>query len=316
MLKIGSTLLALCLLVVAGVLSAARVGDPTQWMVFYARREGEQKLFRMHQNGAGVERLAPITSYLIEGFDAGWLYFYAPDGIYQMRGDGSALRPARNPPILARQEPSSTLFPDGEGMIFHAGTGVNQDIYWVNESESRNLTPWAGWDEWRAFSPDGAWLIFESRRDDHREVYRMRPDGSAVLNLSQMPGNDWFEAFSPDGEWVYFQHWGEPTTALYRVRLDGSAKQHLVDVPTQEKIIAAFSPDGEWVIFGQGSYAEKEIYRMRLDGTQIQNLSQAAGDDVFAAWQPIINLPWRVGWVLGGVVLAVGIAYLLTNQNK
>jgi Tol biopolymer transport system component len=54
------------------------------------------------------------------------------------------------------------------------------------------------------FSPDGQWVYFNSERDaatsGHAQLYRMRPDGLAVEQLTFDERVNWFPHLSPDGQ--------------------------------------------------------------------------------------------------------------------
>jgi hypothetical protein len=40
------------------------------------------------------------------------------------------------------------------------------------------------------WSPDGAWIAFQTDRDDNWEIYRMAADGSVPVNITNDPAND------------------------------------------------------------------------------------------------------------------------------
>jgi Tol biopolymer transport system component len=41
-----------------------------------------------------------------------------------------------------------------------------------------------------AWSPDGTWIAFSSRRDGNSEVYTMHADGTQQTNVTQDPAQD------------------------------------------------------------------------------------------------------------------------------
>jgi hypothetical protein len=51
-------------------------------------------------------------------------------------------------------------------------------------------------------SPDGAWVVYNSRQPAHPGVWRMRADGSGAMLL--VPGNTRLPEVSPDGRYVLY----------------------------------------------------------------------------------------------------------------
>lgn len=54
------------------------------------------------------------------------------------------------------------------------------------------------------FTPDGAWIWFNSDRDGSMALWRMRPDGSAPERMTHGAGADWFPHPSPDGQRICY----------------------------------------------------------------------------------------------------------------
>lgn len=66
------------------------------------------------------------------------------------------------------------------------------------------------------FSPDGAWIYFNSERASvvpgHAQIFRMRPDGSGIEQLTHDARVNWFPHISPDGRQVVYLSYPEGTT--------------------------------------------------------------------------------------------------------
>jgi Tol biopolymer transport system component len=58
------------------------------------------------------------------------------------------------------------------------------------------------------YSPDGAWIYYNgegaARRPGHAQIFRMRPDGSEVQQLTHDDRVNWFPHISPDGQWMVY----------------------------------------------------------------------------------------------------------------
>lgn len=94
------------------------------------------------------------------------------------------------------------------------------------------------------YSPDGAWLYFNSERrpegepaaaPGHAQVFRMRPDGSEVTQLTSDERVNWFPHVSPDGRTVLVLSFppgteGHPGGRDVLLRTMGPAGEDLRDV--------------------------------------------------------------------------------------
>ncbi len=79
-----------------------------------------------------------------------------------------------------------------------------------------NLTDSAAYDDGPEYSPDGRWIYFNSERDardrgastNYRmaesQLYRMRPDGAGIEQLTHDDRVNWFPHPSPDGRWIVY----------------------------------------------------------------------------------------------------------------
>src|SRR5215468_9065417 len=55
-----------------------------------------------------------------------------------------------------------------------------------------------------AWSRDGAWIAFTSEREGSADLFRVRPDGTGLEQLTDNPAFDDQAAFSPDGQQLVF----------------------------------------------------------------------------------------------------------------
>ena len=112
--------------------------------------------------------------------------------------------------------------PDGTKIAFHTLWGLPwSDIYAVNV-DGTNLVRLTkqdpdphradGYPRW---FQDGTTILFETKRDDNREIYIMNSDASNPVNLTNHPANDWspswlridFTAVSPQEKLI--TTWGQ-----------------------------------------------------------------------------------------------------------
>ncbi len=105
--------------------------------------------------------------------------------------------------------------PDGSllayiGMDLLPDGGVRTNIYTVPTAGGADvqLTDSAAPHDGSEFSPDGEWLYFNSERGSdvpgHAQLFRMRPDGSGIEQLTRDERVNWFPHISPDGTQVVY----------------------------------------------------------------------------------------------------------------
>jgi Tol biopolymer transport system component len=65
------------------------------------------------------------------------------------------------------------------------------------------------------YAPDGQWIYYNgegaARRPGHAQIFRMRPDGSGVEQLTHDDRVNWFPHVSPDGAWMVYVSFPEGT---------------------------------------------------------------------------------------------------------
>ena len=75
-----------------------------------------------------------------------------------------------------------SISPDGETVVF----SWRGDLWSapITGGDSRRLTSHPGRDHRSAWVPDGSAIIFESDRDGVRNMYSMKPDGTAITKIT------------------------------------------------------------------------------------------------------------------------------------
>jgi TolB protein len=58
------------------------------------------------------------------------------------------------------------------------------------------------------YSPDGKYIYFNADYSGTMQIWRMKPDGSNMEQLTFDEYNDWFPHISPDGKWMVFLSYG------------------------------------------------------------------------------------------------------------
>jgi Tol biopolymer transport system component len=155
--------------------------------------------------------------------------------------------------------------PDGKTLAFVGRRDGEFDIYTipVEGGEERRITTCRGLDDGPDYSPDGAFIYYNSFCSGKMQIWRMRPppDGTRPEQLTRDEYSNWFPHPSPDGRWVVFlsyledQGQSHPFGKQVKLRLmdlrDGSVRdltppffggQGTINVPS-------WSPDSRRVAF-------------------------------------------------------------------
>jgi len=138
------------------------------------------------------------------------------------------------------------ISPDGETLAY-IGMGRTADAVVTNVftvpaagGQDSQLTDDAHPDDGSEFSPDGAWVYFNSERGTdapgHAQLFRMRPDGTGLEQLTHDERVNWFPHVSPDGTRMAYVSFppgtlGHPENLDVILRLaapDGSGVRDLV----------------------------------------------------------------------------------------
>jgi Tol biopolymer transport system component len=78
------------------------------------------------------------------------------------------------------------------------------------------------------WSPDGMWIAFLSGETPSAlRIYRIRPDGRDLQQLTDSAGNMSGLQWSPNGKWLLFTESHQHGTDIKRTRADGSSVEYL-----------------------------------------------------------------------------------------
>lgn len=165
--------------------------------------------------------------------------------------------------------------PDGKTLAFVGQRDVGQgnkdfDIYTISvegDAETR-LTTAVGLDDGPEYTPDGAYIYFNSERTGHMQIWRMHTDGSEQQQVTFGELNDWFPHFSPDGRQMVFLSFerdvvGHPPDKDVTLRLMSMADRKIKELARlfggQGTInVPSWSPDGSQFAFVSYVFVDPE----------------------------------------------------------
>jgi dipeptidyl aminopeptidase/acylaminoacyl peptidase len=103
------------------------------------------------------------------------------------------------------------------------------------------------------FSPDGTWIVFDSRLPgEQADIFVMSADGGPPRNLSSHPSTDTVPTWSRDGRFIYFHSNRSGSSQVWKMRADGSDPQQIT---RGGEYIAYESVDGDAIFYAKSDTA-------------------------------------------------------------
>lgn len=170
--------------------------------------------------------------------------------------------------------------------------------------------------------PTEALIAFASDRTGNYDVYVMRPDGSAVQNLTQHPAKDGDPSWSPDRRWVAFSSDRGGDADIYLLDLGGGLNPPAV-IPAitgaGDQLHPVWARDGQRLAYVSNEDGDWEIFVSGIDGSGKRQLTYNSAWDSFPTWSPdgrqIIFTSGRDGnFELYAVDVETGAERRLTNH--
>ena len=151
--------------------------------------------------------------------------------------------------------------PDGEVLTYTANRGEGFEIFTIPAGGGEEFQVTRGFDHCDGpdYSADGAWIWFNGERNAAVELWRVRPDGSDLRQMTDDAGVNWFPHPSPDGRSVLYLAYepgtrGHPFGQAVELRLmpaQGGASERLAGLFGGQGTInvPCWAPDGRRFAF-------------------------------------------------------------------
>ena len=116
-------------------------------------------------------------------------------------------------------------------------------------------------------------IAFARDAGDHRQLFTIEPDGTALRQVTHVDGDAAEPAWSPGGRLIAFGVSFDDHAAVATVRVDGSRVRELTPSGFQGQ--PSFSPDGRWIVFERDlSPTDNGVWLMRSDGTRLRRITR------------------------------------------
>ena len=174
-----------------------------QWIAYVANPEGDLALYRVRVDGSDIQRLTPHgmdVDFPIWSPDSRSILYIEQSTKQLIRTDADGNNPILLTPDGLLVVTTASWSADGKQIVFAVDVnGIASDIFTVRAdgSELNRIVLATGVDTEPHWSSDGGWILFVSNRFGRYQIYKMRPDGSDVQQLTSHPAGARSPSWSP-----------------------------------------------------------------------------------------------------------------------
>ncbi len=220
-----------------------------------------------------------------------------PAALYKVDEDGSNIRrlvPVRN---YAATSPSVSV--EGEHIFYNLAYGVGSSFRRMKAdgSDDVELVSFTYNVTYPRISPDGKYVVYESRRDGNDEIYVVDVDAGTHHRLTYNNTYDNEPVWTPDGK-IVFTSMVEGKRNIFIMDRDGENLRNLKKDTSMIYLAPSISPDGRKIAFMNFF----QIYTMNIDGTDKKQITDSGmQDNISPAWSPdgkkiAFNRKFGKGW--------------------
>ena len=249
-------------------------------LYFISRRTGSNRLWSMPVDGGDVVQMTNVPQS-VKSFSispaGNQLVFTQPISDTQIdifeRTRGERAAPLKSCSVnSSRADDTPRFSPDGTLLAFVSDRSGYDEIWIANRdcTNARQVTNFkqnfVGSPRW---SPDGEWLVFDRNVKDNSYIFKIRINGTDLLQLTSDPSAESMPSWSRDGEWIYFSSNKTSIPQIYRVPARGGEVMAVTLSQGQDSIE---SEDGASLYFINGAQLWRKDLR-RGDESAIPELA-------------------------------------------
>jgi Tol biopolymer transport system component len=258
-------------------------------IIFCSNRDCLYRLWRISISGGEPERLN------LGARDINWIsvsrssnrlaysesvknaYIYTAEIFKQARAE---IKPRLFNPST-RTENFPAYSPDEERIAFASARTGCMEIWTCKRDGSdlvslTSLNSLSGAPQW---SPDGQWIVFDSRPLGNSDILIVDANGvQPPRHLTTHPSEDGMPTWSHDGQWIYF---GSNRTGDWRIHKIHLESGDVIQVTQNESYFGFESPDKKWFYFKKKYENWGPVYKFNLK-THEQSIAVQDSTGVFA----------------------------------
>ena len=255
------------------VIATADADDPQQGAISILGEDLTPKPLTT-QPGAIMPSVNPAGQILFSvGWHANWtdpktiknteLYVTSPDGKSQKRIKGSS---------YGEITPAYGI--DGKRIAFASNRQNGWQIYTMNADagQLRQATANATDNLWPALCPNGAWLVYQTKRDGKWAIARVSANGGEETVLTDQ-GDNQYPVISPDGDHLLFASNRDGHYQIYQMDADGGNPKRLTETKTGDDTHPRYTANGQEIGFLSTRDGAGDLYLMNADGTKVTRLT-------------------------------------------
>jgi hypothetical protein len=185
-----------------------------------------------------------------------------------------------NPAVVAGELRYRQVWGHEEGLVLYQSTHTDDPLRW-----KRIDNPGRAFDTSPDWSPDGEWVVFSAKVENHLDIFMTPRDGGDRQLVAGGPGQEDQPDWSPDGRFIAFSSTRDGNWNIFVLdRVSGDVRS-LTNDPAHDSS-PNWSPDGGTIYFMSERSGKREIWKIGASGGNGATRMTDTGANNFPAVSP------------------------------